>query len=81
MMSGVKVRKIAAKDIPHIVEIQESLTKKEIPKPRPRSIEAHLRKRGEKNMNNLIYRGQKMGYGEAGFLLTGALKSWYKKRK
>ena len=59
MMNGVKGRKIAAKDIPQIVEIQESLTKKKISKPRPQSIETHLRKRGEKNMNNLIHRGAK----------------------
>ena len=58
-MNGVKVRKIAAKDSPHIVEIQESFTKKEIPKPRPQSIETHLRKRGERNMKNLLHRGAK----------------------
>jgi len=57
VMNGVKVRKIAAKDIPQVVEIQESLTKKEIPKPRPRSIETRLRKRGERH--NLLHRGAK----------------------
>jgi hypothetical protein len=30
MMNGVKVRKISAKDIPRIAEIQESITKKGI---------------------------------------------------
>jgi hypothetical protein len=32
MMNGVKVRKISAKDIPRIVEIQESTTKKKVPR-------------------------------------------------
>lgn len=44
MMNGVKVRKITVKDIPQIVEIQESITKKRVSKAWAQSIETHLRK-------------------------------------
>jgi len=43
-MNGVRVRKITVKDVPQIIEIQESITKKNVSKAWIQSIEAHLRK-------------------------------------
>jgi len=44
MMNGVKVRRITVKDVPNIIEIQESIIKKKVSKAWIQSIEAHLRK-------------------------------------
>jgi ribosomal protein S18 acetylase RimI-like enzyme len=44
MMNGVKVREITVKDVPRVVEIQESITKKKVPKAWAQSMETHLRK-------------------------------------
>jgi len=44
MMNGVRVRKITVKDVPQIIEIQESITKKKVSKAWTQSIEAHLKK-------------------------------------
>lgn len=44
MMNGVKVRKITVEDVPRVAEIQESITKRKVPKAWAQSIETHLRK-------------------------------------
>jgi ribosomal protein S18 acetylase RimI-like enzyme len=44
MMNGVRVRRITVKDVPNIIEIQESIIKKKVSKAWIQSIEAHLRK-------------------------------------
>jgi hypothetical protein len=58
MLNGVTVRKISAKDIPRIVEIQESTTKTKVPGLQAQSIEAWLRE-SARNGNNLLHRGAK----------------------
>lgn len=45
MMNGVKVRRITVDDIPQVVEIQESITKKKVSDGWAQSIETHLGKR------------------------------------
>lgn len=44
MMNGVKVRRITEKDVPQIIVIQESITKKKVTKAWTQSIESHLKK-------------------------------------
>ncbi|MCX6260719.1 MAG: GNAT family N-acetyltransferase [Bacteroidia bacterium] len=43
-MSGIKTRKITLKDIPWIIDIQESIVQKKISRAWVKSIEAHLKK-------------------------------------
>lgn len=43
-MNGVTIRRITAKDIPQVIEIQESIIKKKVSKAWVQSIEAHLKK-------------------------------------
>ncbi len=44
MRNGIKVRRVTPKDLPQIIEIQESITKKRTSKTWNESIEAHLKK-------------------------------------
>ncbi len=44
MMNGVKVRRITEKDVPQIIEIQESITKRKISKAWTQSIQSHLKR-------------------------------------
>jgi ribosomal protein S18 acetylase RimI-like enzyme len=43
-LSGIKTRKITLKDIPWIIDIQESIVQKKISREWVKSIEAHLKK-------------------------------------
>ncbi len=43
-MNGVMIRRITAKDIPQVIEIQESIIKNKVSKAWVQSIEAHLKK-------------------------------------
>lgn len=43
-MNGVTIRRITAKDIPQVIEIQESIIKKKVSKAWVQSIETHLKK-------------------------------------
>ncbi len=43
MMNGVKVREMTVKDVPEVVEIQESITKKKVPGGWARRMEAQVK--------------------------------------